>query len=37
MGAESCSTAGEDKTYCLKVENQSDMAYMADIYVGSPP
>lgn len=32
-----CSVAPPDKAYCLKMYNDADEAYMADIYIGTPP
>lgn len=27
----------DDKTFCLTMENDHDMSYMADLYIGNPP
>ena len=32
-----CSPDSPEKAYCLKMYNDADEAYMADIYIGTPP
>ena len=32
-----CSVASPDKSYCMQMFNDQDQAYMADIYIGTPP
>jgi len=32
-----CSVEGPAKTYCAQMYNDHDMAYFADVYIGTPP
>jgi len=36
LEAAQCNEGG-DKTFCLTIQNDHDMSYMADLYIGSPP
>ena len=36
-GLEAGCNEGGDKTFCLTIQNDHDMSYMADLYVGNPP
>jgi len=32
-----CGVEGPDRSYCIQMYNDHDMAYMADVYIGTPP
>lgn len=32
-----CSVNGPDQSFCTRMYNDHDMAYFADIYIGTPP
>ena len=36
-GMTTSSCEGGDKTFCLTIQNDHDMSYMADLYIGNPP